>query len=121
MPVWRCLAMLAFALTLMLPASAASGRPALSYAVEGNLSGGYLSLRDGPGVQHAELARLVPSSLLQMVGPCVSPDDSGRTRRNWCKVAWGGTVGWVSSCCIRQVAAEDESVELGSGPIKLLS
>ncbi|MGO9982922.1 MAG: SH3 domain-containing protein [Rhodomicrobium sp.] len=60
---------------------------------------GILNMRDGPGVGHKVIVPIHAGASGLRLGACRSPDDK-TSRFKWCRVAWGGYSGWVSSCCI---------------------
>src|SRR5690606_18353966 len=56
-----------------------------------------LDLRSGPGTENASLVQLAPGSSGVVVGSCRTVDGY---RHPWCEVAWEGTEGWASACCL---------------------
>jgi uncharacterized protein YraI len=60
------------------------------------LDGGFLNLRDGPGVGHDWIIGIPGGARVQVVGPCIVADD-GTSVFRWCNIRWGGVTGWASS------------------------
>ena len=73
--------------------------PRTTYSVKGDVSGGYLNLRDGPGIGANVLVALpARASGIEITGQCV---DLGKPyAAAWCPVKWQGHEGWLSGCCI---------------------
>jgi uncharacterized protein YraI len=85
----RCLPLLAAAVLLAgaLPASA-EPEP---FRVEGLPRGGYLTIREAPDADSAEVDRIPVGRRLLGVG-CTNDTPSGNT---WCRVKFGRSVGWA--------------------------
>lgn len=77
---------------------------ASEYKVNADVPGGVLNLRNGPGLDHPITVAIPAGSEGIELGACKSGDD-GVSKMPWCRAAWKGNNGWVSSCCITQVSA----------------
>lgn len=74
-----------------------------SFRVLENVSQGVLNIRTGPGTANP-LVVAVPAGASDLsIGRCVSASDGSTSP--WCEVQWRGYKGWISSCCIAEVAA----------------
>jgi uncharacterized protein YraI len=83
--------LLATAATLLLSTAA----NAALYTVPTGMANGYLSIRNGPGVNHS-LVGQIPAGATVDVGRCV-PRDDGIVGGDFCLVNFNGITGWSAS------------------------
>lgn len=62
------------------------------------ISGGYVNVRSGPGLEHGVVGR-IPSGAagVKVYASTCRASDDGRTRDPWCRGVWGSVAGWISS------------------------
>jgi uncharacterized protein YraI len=74
-----------------------------TFRVLENVSQGILNMRAAPGTA-SPLVVAVPAGTSDLsIGRCVSVADGSTSQ--WCEVQWRAYKGWISSCCIAEVAA----------------
>jgi tetratricopeptide (TPR) repeat protein len=83
------------------------------YKIDDNAAGGYLNIRNGPGVGHSIVGHIPAGTNGVEVKTCQSPDDDGRSTKLWCQVEWSGLSGWASSCCMAPVNEDDGTYSSG--------
>jgi uncharacterized protein YraI len=67
-----------------------------------NVSQGVLNMRTAPGTA-SPLVVAIPAGASDLtIGRCVTVADGSTSP--WCEVQWRGHTGWISSCCIAEVA-----------------
>jgi uncharacterized protein YraI len=88
-----------------LPPPATPPAPAVTrtFRVLDNVSQGILNMRAGAGTRHPVVVAIPAGASDLRVGRCRPADDG--TGPPWCEVEWRGNSGWVSSCCMAEVAA----------------
>jgi TPR repeat protein len=104
----------------LLSALTTAAGSAEEYRVDENASGGYLNIRNGPGVGHQVVGRIPAGTNGVEVTDCESPDDNGRSTKLWCEVEWSGHSGWASTCCMSPVTVDGgfltpDSIEADDG------
>ena len=77
------------------------------------MSGGVQNLRSGPGLSHS-LVVAIPAGAGHVTIEQCQPGDDGRTRYNWCRAAWNGHRGWISSCCLVSGSEQTETNNSGT-------
>lgn len=92
------------------PAAAPSAPPQASppreapkavWRIKGNVSGGYMNVRSGPGTMHGVLFTVPAGARGVQVDGC-QPADPGGGTYDWCRIVWQGQSGWVSSNGLEQ-------------------
>jgi hypothetical protein len=73
-----------------------------TFRIKAEVEGGYMNMRDGPGLGHRTLAQIPEQSIVRQIAPCIGSDDN-TTRYPWCKVQWNGATGWVNSSGLETV------------------
>jgi uncharacterized protein YraI len=74
-----------------------------TFRVLENVSQGILNIRSAPGTA-SPLVVAVPAGTSDLsIGRCVSAADGSTSL--WCEVQWRQFKGWISNCCIAEVAA----------------
>lgn len=73
-----------------------------AYRVQPTVSQGILNMRTGPAA-NTPLVASIPAGAELQVGRCVAPQDNSRFP--WCEAQWQGHRGFVSRCCIDELAA----------------
>jgi uncharacterized protein YraI len=84
-----------------------------TYSIANDVSGGIQNLRSGPGLSHS-LVVAIPAGADHVTIEQCQPADDGRTRYNWCRAAWKGHRGWISSCCLVSGSEQTESNNSGT-------
>jgi uncharacterized protein YraI len=84
-----------------------------TYSIASDVSGGVQNLRSGPGLSHS-LVVAIPAGADHVTIEQCRPADDGRTRYNWCRAAWRGHRGWISSCCLVSGSEQTESNNSGT-------
>jgi len=74
-----------------------------TYRVLDTVSQGVLNMRTGAGTKTSVVVAIPAGASDLSVGGCRPADDGSGPP--WCEVQWRGYAGWVSSCCIVEVAA----------------
>jgi uncharacterized protein YraI len=77
-------------------------RASRSWRVHDTVSDGILNMRAGPGVNSRVVVAIPAGSAGLVIGACQPSRDN--TRHPWCEAEWRGQRGYVSSCCIEEVA-----------------
>lgn len=60
-------------------------------------SGGYINLREGPGLDQSVVAKIPAGESIIVDESDCRPGSDGRTKYPFCRVTWKGYVGWVSA------------------------
>lgn len=77
--------------------------PTRVYRVQDNVSQGVLNMRAGPAATSRLVVSIPAGAGGLQIGRCQPPQDN--SRHPWCEVQWQGHRGFVSRCCIEEVAA----------------
>lgn len=65
--------------------------------VKSLVSGGYINLREGPGLDQSVVAEIPAGESIIVDESDCRPGSDGRTRYPFCRVTWKGHVGWASA------------------------
>lgn len=69
--------------------------PQVLWRIKGDVSGGYMNIRSGPGTMHGVLFTIPAGARGVRVDGC-RPADPGGGKFDWCRIVWQGQSGWVS-------------------------
>lgn len=64
-----------------------------------NATGGYLNLREGPGIGFNIVTPIAVGTTGIEIYECVNAQDR-TSKHQWCRAVWQGRSGWLSRCCI---------------------
>jgi len=71
--------------------------PGVTHTVRSTVSGGYINLRDGPGLDRAVLIQIPAGESIVVDESKCRPGSDGGTKFPFCPVTWKGQKGWASA------------------------